>query len=208
MLWQVLTSFDAATLTAFVAAGIVLNFTPGVDFIYVAASGVAGGPKQGAAAALGINFGILVHVLLAAGGIAALLATYPVAYDAIRFAGAAWLIWLAWKTWRATAGTSQPEGRRSFRRAVGKGFLTNVLNPKTALFIFAFIPQFTDPEIGPVWAQILVLGLIFMVNGFLFSLALGALSGRLGTRLRTTDTILNKITALIFGGLAARLILD
>ena len=86
--------------------------------------------------------------------------------------------------------------------------MTNVLNPKTALFIFAFIPQFTDPAIGSISAQIVLLGAIFLVNGFLFVLILGVLAGHLAEALKRRVRVLNRITAVLFSGLAARLILD
>ena len=81
-----------------------------------------------------------------------------------------------------------------------------MLNPKTALFIFAFIPQFTDPAIGPVWMQILILGVIFLVVGFAFSLSLGAAAGAFSHGLRSRARLLNRVSAVMFGGLAARLV--
>jgi threonine/homoserine/homoserine lactone efflux protein len=89
-----------------------------------------------------------------------------------------------------------------------RGLITNVLNPKTALFIFAFIPQFTDPANGPIWMQILILGAIFLVNGFLFVIFLAVASGYFANILRSHVGFLNKLTAILFGGLAARLIIN
>ena len=208
MIWDTLTAFDPAVLTAFIAAGLLLNITPGADFIFVSASGISGGPKIGMAAAIGINLGIIVHVILAAAGISALLMTYPAAYDAIRYLGAAYLAYLAIEAWRTTATVGTSEGASSARRAIRRGFITNVFNPKTALFIFAFIPQFTDPDIGPLWLQILILGAIFQLFGFLFVMALGAFAGLIATRLRGQSTLFHKLSAIMFGGLAARLVFD
>ena len=87
-----------------------------------------------------------------------------------------------------------------------RGFVTNVLNPKTALFIFAFIPQFTNPAIGPVWAQIVVLGMIFMGVGFAFSLSLGVAAGAFAHVLRARAKVSGRVSAIMFGGLAARLV--
>ena len=208
-MWEVLTSFDPALLAAFVAAGLLLNLTPGVDFVYITGSGLSGGPRIGMAAATGVCLGVGVHVLAAAGGVSALLLAYPAAYGAVRLAGAAWLGWLAVRAWRAGAAPPQrAEGGRSAAQAIARGFLTNVLNPKTALFIFAFVPQFTDPATGPVWVQIVLLGAVFMVNSLLFTLALGAGAGWLASGLSARAGLINKITAIVFGGLAARLILD
>lgn len=208
MMWDVLTGFEPAVLLAFIAAGLLLNITPGADFVFVSASGISGGPRVGMAAAIGVNIGISVHILLAAGGVSALIVAVPAAYDAIRYAGAAYLIYLAIKAWRTTRGPQDDSGARSIWRAVRRGFVTNVLNPKTALFIFAFIPQFTDPAIGPIWAQIVLLGVIFMVFGAAVSLCLGAAAGVFAQLLKANSKLLNRISAVMFGGLAARLVLD
>lgn len=207
-MWEVLISFDPALLMTFVLAGLLLNITPGADFVFVSASGISGGPRIGIAAGVGINLGVAVHILSAAAGVSALLLAYPAAYDVIRYAGAFYLAYLAYQAWSDRGGLSEGKAAPSVWSAVQRGFLTNVLNPKTALFIFAFIPQFTDPLIGPLWMQILILGAIFMINGFLFTLCLGTLSGLFANALRARTRTLNKITAILFGGLAARLILD
>lgn len=207
-MWAVLTSFDPTLLLAFIGAGLLLNITPGADFVFVSASGISGGPKVGMAAALGVNLGIAVHVVMAAAGVSAALIAYPAAYDAIRYAGAAYLVVLAVQAWRATGALGEGRAAAGLLPAVKRGFVTNVLNPKTALFIFAFIPQFTDPAIGPIWMQILILGTIFMLFGFAFSLSLGAAAGAFSNVLRSRVKTLNKITAILFGGLAAKLVLD
>lgn len=207
-MWEVLTAIDPALLATFIVAGLLLNITPGADFVFVSASGISGGPKIGMAAALGINFGIVVHVAAAAAGVSALLLAYPATYDAIRICGALYLAYLAVRAWRDSGVLAEGRAARSACSAIRRGFLVNVLNPKTALFIFAFIPQFTDPAIGPIWMQILILGAIFQINGFLFVLCLGAAAGLFANALRARVRILNKITAILLGGLAARLILD
>ncbi|MEO1138307.1 MAG: LysE family translocator [Pseudomonadota bacterium] len=208
MMWEVLTGFDPAVLVAFIAAGLLLNITPGADFVFVSASGISGGPKIGMAAALGVNAGVAVHVVMAAGGVSALILAFPWAYDAIRYLGAAYLLWLAVNAWRASGQLDAGRAAPSMWRAVRRGFLTNVLNPKTALFIFAFIPQFTDPAVGPIWMQILILGVIFMVFGAAFSLCLGAAAGVFARALQAKTKLLNRISAVMFGGLAARLVWD
>lgn len=204
---EILFAFDPTVLAAFVLAGLLLNITPGADFVFVAASGISGGPRIGMAAALGINLGVAVHIVAAALGVSALLMTSPLAYDLIRYAGVAYLLVLAWQAWHA-GDLAEGQAAPSVRQAIRRGFVTNVLNPKTALFIFAFIPQFTDPGLGPISTQILILGAIFLVNGFLFVLVLGALSGHLSHILRRRVQALNRVTAVLFSGLAARLILD
>ncbi len=205
---DILLGYDPIMLLAFIGAGLVLNLTPGVDFVFVSASGIQGGPRIGMAAAVGINLGVAVHVIAAAAGLSALLLVYPGAYQLIRLVGVVYLLWLAWQAWTAADDLGTGRAALSLRSAIRRGFLTNVLNPKTALFIFAFIPQFTQPGNGPIWAQTLVLGAIFLINGFAFSLTLGALAGMMSNILRARVRAMNKITAILFGGLAARLIID
>lgn len=207
-MWQVLTSFDPTILIAFIGAGLLLNITPGADFVFVSASGISGGPRIGMAAALGINIGVAVHVILAAAGVSALLLAYPAGYETIRYLGAVYLMWLAFNAWRSSGDLATGRAASSTTAAIRRGFLTNVLNPKTALFIFAFIPQFTDPVIGSIWMQILILGVIFLIFGAAFSLTLGAAAGLFANALRARVKTLNKVTAILFGGLAAKLVFD
>jgi threonine/homoserine/homoserine lactone efflux protein len=207
-MWDVINGFDPAVLSAFIAAGLLLNITPGADFLFVSASGIAGGPRIGMAAAMGINLGVTLHIILAAAGISALLLAYPASYHVIKYVGAAYLVYLAVQAWRSSGDIGKGTAAPSAITAIKRGFLTNVLNPKTMLFIFAFIPQFTDPAIGPIWIQILILGAIFQFFGLLFIIALGFAAGIFADALRTRVRILNKITAIVFGGLAAKLVID
>jgi len=201
-------AFDPAVLVAFIVAGLLLNLTPGVDFVFVTASGIAGGARIGMAAALGSNIGVSLHILAAAAGVSAVLLANPSAYDAIRYAGAVYLLYLAWGAWRSSGEIGKGRAAVTAIAAIRRGFFTNILNPKTALFIFAFIPQFTDPALGPIWIQILLLGAIFQIFGLIFMLCLGAAAGHFSEIIRARVRILNKITAFVFGGLAARLLLD
>ena len=196
MIWEILRGFEPALITGFVIAGLILNITPGADSLYIMSSGLSGGPRIGVAAALGVNLGVVVHILAAAAGLSALLFAHPATYDLIRICGAAYLAWMAVQVWRRSSTVAR------------RGFFINVSNPKTALFIFAFVPQFTDPTIGPIWVQILILGAIFLVNGALFTLCLGVGSGYFAAALGRRVGVLNKISAILLGGLAARLIID
>lgn len=195
-----------ADLAAFLAAGIVLNLTPGADVMFATASGIAGGPRAGAVAGLGVGLGGLWHVGLAALGISALIAAHPAALLGLKWAGAVYLLWLAWKSWRATAAPALAGGERRALAALGRGFVTNALNPKVALFVLAFLPQFTDAARGPVWQQILVLGALFTLTGTAITAGYGALAGLAGRRLGARLGLLNRVAALMFGGLALRLV--
>ncbi|MAB86262.1 MAG: amino acid transporter [Rhodobacteraceae bacterium] len=208
MIWEILRGFEPALITGFVIAGLILNITPGADSLYIMSSGLSGGPRIGVAAALGVNLGVVVHILAAAAGLSALLFAHPATYDLIRICGAAYLAWMAVQVWRRSSTVARARCCRGVRKAARRGFFINVSNPKTALFIFAFVPQFTDPTIGPIWVQILILGAIFLVNGALFTLCLGVGSGYFAAALGRRVGVLNKISAILLGGLAARLIID
>ncbi|SLN16082.1 Homoserine/homoserine lactone efflux protein [Roseivivax jejudonensis] len=197
---------DPAGLLGFLGAGLILNLTPGADVMFALASGARGGPRAGIAAALGVSLGCLFHVALTAGGVAALLAASPAAFDAIRYAGAAYLLWLAVRSWRAGLATAEARAGGGLA-AIGRGALTNILNPKVALFILAFLPQFADPARGPVWAQLLLLGGLFALTAFFVTALYGAAGGALRTRLARRARLLNRIAAGVFAGLAARLAL-
>ncbi len=204
-MYEILTGFDPSFLVAFIVAGLLLNLTPGVDFVLISTTGMRSGTRLGIAAAIGVNLGVWVHILAAVGGVSALLLAYPFAYDAIRYVGAAYLAWMAWQAWNTDEMPVSGPAELSAGAAVRRGFLTNVLNPKTALFIFAFIPQFTDPTIGPISLQLLILGAIFQINGFIFTVLLAVAAGALAPFLKAHFKALNKITAVLLGGLAARL---
>ena len=176
--------------------------------MFTIASGIAGGPRAGIAAACGVAFGVLAHVSAAAAGLAVLVATNPIALDVIRYAGAAYLLFLAWQSWNGTGHLSTASGHANLWRAFRRGFLTNILNPKVALFILAFLPQFIDPAIGPAWHQIIILGAILGVGGILTDGTFGVLAGYMADRVRKSTGIMNKISAIIFGGLAARIALN
>ena len=205
---ETLLAMDPVTVATFMGAGILLNLTPGADVVFASACGMSGGWRAGVAAAIGISLGSLLHITLAAVGVSALLMAVPHAYDAIRYLGAGYLAFLAYKSWMAVPDLAAGKGVSQLSRAVGRGFLTNALNPKVALFILAFLPQFTDPAIGPVWQQVLILGLIFTVTGVIITSGYGAAAGIFGSALRARLGVMNKITAIVFGGLAARLVLD
>ncbi|MFT3687659.1 LysE family translocator [Paenirhodobacter sp.] len=206
-MWETFIAMPGATLATFAVGAVVLNLTPGADVLFATASGVQGGPKVGAAAGLGVGVGGLFHARVTAFGLGALVAAHPGALDAVRWFGAGYLLWLAWKSWRAGApgaGRGVPTPGAAFRR----GVLTNVLNPKVMLFMLAFLPQFTNPAWGPVWQQMLILGGIVLCTGTVVTAGYGALAGWLGARIAQRMGALNRVAAVLFGGLAVRLALD
>jgi threonine/homoserine/homoserine lactone efflux protein len=193
----------------FVAAGLALNFTPGPDMLYVAARGASEGRPAGVASALGIGAGTLFHIALVALGLAALLQAVPIAYTVLRIMGAAYLVYLGLRALRSRGTLSVRRIEPAPLRAVfWQGVVTNVLNPKVALFFLAFLPQFVDPARGNPVVQIIVLGLVFDFNGTLVNLGVALGASRAASRLRGANratTILQKVTGVLFIGLGVRL---
>lgn len=196
---------DPHIILTFVLAGVALNLTPGADVMFTIATALRGGVMAGVAAAAGIASASLVHVALTALGIAALLAAHPIAFELLRWAGAAYLAYLAIKSWCTQPTKTEQRGATSLRTAFTRGAMTNLLNPKVALFILAFLPSFTDPNVGSVSQQIIILGLIFGVTGFLITSAYGLISGKMRSALQGRETTINKIAAGVYGALALRL---
>ena len=208
--------FGTHDLALFVATGLVLNATPGVDMLFTLSRTLQHGWRAGIAASLGIVSGCVVHTMAAAAGLAALLAASALAFTAIKWLGAAYLLWLAWDMLRAAAFRGADEAIASAHpmlraeplgRIYWQGFLTNVLNPKVALFFLALLPQFiaTDAPNKPL--AFLFLAAVFIVNGTLFLFALVALAQRVrrfGAN-RTARRVLNAIGWALFAALAVRL---
>ena len=197
------------SLALFLAAGLALNLTPGPDMLYVAARGASEGRAAGIVSALGIGVGTLVHIALVAAGLAALLAAVPVAHLALRLGGAAYLVWLGVRALRAAPGSGavgklEPAPLGAIFR---QGVITNVLNPKVALFFLAFLPQFVDPSRGNPALQVVVLGLLFDVSGTLVNLAVALGSSRVAARLRSgrSARLVQRVTGTVFIALGARL---
>lgn len=206
MIWDTLAQIPASQLMAFIAGGLVLNFAPGQDVFFASACGIQGGPRAGALAGLGVGLGVLMHLSLATFGLGAVVAAHPGALRAIKYAGAAYLLWLAWKSW--TAGPVDPSARGSARpwNIIRRGFLSNALNPKPVLFLLAFLPQFTNPAWGPIWQQVLGLGLIFAFTGTVVTMGYGLVGGWAGHAIGRRMGVVNKIAAVMFAGLALRLV--
>ena len=200
---------DAHSLLLFLAAGLALNFTPGPDMLYVAARGASEGRAAGIVSALGIGAGTFVHIALVALGLAALLAAVPLAYAVVRIGGAAYLIYLGVRAFRSrSALTLQKVEPASLTVIFRQGVITNVLNPKVALFFLAFLPQFIDPSRGNPALQVVALGLLFDTTGTLVNLGVALGSSRAAASLRRSSRaadVLQKVTGVLFIGLGVRL---
>ncbi len=201
---------SSASLITFCTAAFLLNIAPGPDMLYVIGRSVGQGRKAGIVSALGIFVGCLVHVTAAAAGLAALLRSSPIAFSLIRYAGAAYLIYLGAKILlRPPQPLDAPETSDAPMAAIFRqGVITNVLNPKVALFFLAFLPQFTDVSRGPVALQVLLLGLIFDVGGTLVNLAVAYGGGHAGEALKRNQKLVRLqkwITGTVFVGLGMRI---
>jgi threonine/homoserine/homoserine lactone efflux protein len=204
--------FDPQTLLAFVGAGLLLNITPGPDVLYIVGRSLSQGRLAGVVSALGISAGCLVHVAAAALGLSTLMLTVPLAYDVVRYAGAAYLVWLGVRALMSRSGALavQQMAHVSPWAIFRQGMVTNALNPKVALFFLAFLPQFTDAARGSLALQFVVLGLIFIANGLVVCLGYALAASWLGgwlTRRYDAHTWLNRAMGVLFIGLGVRLAL-
>lgn len=207
---------DPHLLLAYLAACAVLILTPGPDMLFVIAQTLRGGAARGWAAALGIFVGTFGHVAFAAIGLAAVLAASPGLFLAVRVAGAAYLIWLGVNCLRAAlrtdGGAAAPEnaiggallGRGT---AFRQGMVTNLLNPKVALFFLAFLPQFVAPDRAPAWLQMLLLGPLLPLFALPFFGALIAAAGRAASALARVRRWLDAVAGTVFVGLGVRVLL-
>lgn len=204
---------DPALLLACVLASIVVVLSPGPDMMFVLGQTLAGGARRGWAAAIGIWCGATLHVLAAALGVAALLAASPALFTVLRLAGAAYLVWLGIGALRAAwqgAPVAVPSAVAT-RRVVLQGALTNLTNPKVALFFLAFLPQFVAPGRAAPWVQMLLLGPLLPLLSVPFFAALIAGAGRASARLARSAHAarwLHGAAGAIFLGLGARLLVQ
>ena len=178
---------DATHLTAFALAALTIALIPGPGMLYVLARSLGGGRDEGLRSSVGTGVGGLAHVVAAAAGLSAIIATSATAFSVVKYVGAAYLIWLGAKALlsRDEAPSSAMLGRpRAASDALRQGALTEVLNPKTALFFLTFLPQFCQPENGPVALQVLVLGVASVTLNTLVDFVVAVGAGRISERLR------------------------
>ena len=203
-----------STLVLFAAAALALSCTPGPDMLLLLSRSAAQGRGAGFATLFGAQTGIYVHAAAVALGLSELFRAVPLAYDAVRYAGAAYLLVLAWGAFTSKGPTlSAAAGGRKLPLAAvfRQGLLTNLLNPKVALFALALFPQFVTPDAGPVAVQIMVLATVLNVVGFVVNGALVLGASRLG-RIATGRGRFRRAPGMalgaVFTGLALRLAID
>lgn len=177
---------DWSTLILFAAAAAILVFTPGPNTLYIIARSIQHGRIAGIVSSLGVETGTLIHVAAAAFGISAVLVSSALAFNIVKYAGAAYLIYLGIRTLLTQEKVAAAETieEKSLRRTFSQAVVVNVLNPKTAIFFFAFLPQFVDAERGAVATQILCFGAIVVMLGFTSGSVYSLLAGGIGNVLR------------------------
>lgn len=210
--------FGIHDLALFVVSGLLLNIMPGPDSLLIMTRSATQGWRAGSAAALGIGTGTFVHIFAAALGLSAILATSAAAFTAVKLAGAAYILYLAIGMLLTKRGDKRGDGVEKpptiaplpLRRIYAQGILTNVLNPKVALFFLAFVPQFIDANAPHKAVAFLILGAIFNINGMLWCHALALFTAQARARLKPNPAVtlwLNRATGGLFVWLGVKLAL-
>ena len=208
-------------LLLFIAAGLLLNLTPGPDVLYVVSHALRSGARAGMVAALGITAGCFVHIFAAAVGVSALMAASATAFALLKWAGAAYLVYVGLRLLRpgpaalvrldaAPADAAQRQDASAYRAIFLRGFWTNALNPKVALFFLAFVPQFITPQMDNKPLAFLLLGLLFTFNGLWVNVAWAAAAAFLARRsglVQRSLRWLDRAAGALFVGFGIRLAL-
>ncbi len=199
-------------LWLFFSASLLLGLAPGPDNLFVLSQSALYGRRSGFAVVLGLCTGLLVHTSAVALGIAAIFKTSPIAFTLLKSVGACYLLWLAWKAFSAVAdsGNRGTQVHLSLLQLYRRGIIMNLTNPKVSVFFLAFLPQFADPALGSLAAQIVLLGGIFIIATLLVFGSVTVAAGTLGERFGRSpkaQRFLNFISGVVFIGLALRLFL-
>ncbi len=199
------------TLLMFFAASLLLGLSPGPDNLFVLAQAAQSGKRAGIIVTLGLSTGIFFHTFAVALGAAALFHTSAVAFNLLKYVGAAYLLYLAYQAWKAGGKTKLAKSPVIKKRKLYlRGLIMNVTNPKVSIFFLAFLPQFTDPLYGALLPQFVILGSLFIVSTLIVFGGISLVAGWLGTRLRDSEKparILNRVAGTVFLGLAVKLVL-
>jgi threonine/homoserine/homoserine lactone efflux protein len=188
----------------YIPATLVLLAIPGPAVLYVIATSVEGGRRAGLLSVAGVHVGSIIHIAAACAGLSALIVSSAIAFSTVKYVGAAYLILIGIKKWldKDDLPKDVPRPPRSGRRIFTQGVVVNVLNPKTALFFLAFLPQFVDRD-RTVWTQIAVLGLVWVVLGFLSDGTYALAGGTIGSFIRRRRKAVRICSGGIFIGLGA-----
>ncbi len=202
---------SAQAAITFFGASILLALAPGPDNIFVLTQSALFGRRAGITVMLGLCTGLIFHSSAVALGVAVIFQTSAVAFSALKFIGASYLVYLAWQAFHASAEKIQAKSECEVKnwKLYRRGIIMNITNPKVSIFFLAFLPQFADPARGPVSLQILLLGGVFIVSTILVFGGIAILAGSIGQWLNRSDlaqSILNKVAGTVFLGLALKLV--
>ncbi|WP_025898511.1 LysE family translocator [Sneathiella glossodoripedis] len=175
---------ELSTVILYLSAVFMLTIAPGPDIIYVAMRGLAQGWKAGLIAALGLVTGIFVHILLAALGLSAILASSPVLFAIVKYAGAAYLVYIGWQIYKSPAVSIGADNRQlAIGHIYRQTILMSILNPKVALFFLAFLPQFVDTSSEYITVQFIIFGVLFQLTALLIMGFVGLFAGAITAKL-------------------------
>jgi len=176
---------EQSQLLYFIAASAALTLLPGPDIIFVLTQSIAQGKMAGIATATGLCTGILVHTSAAALGVSALIYKSALAFEIVKYVGAAYLLYLAWQALRESGElvSSTPVRETNSFALYRRGIFMNVLNPKVALFFLAFLPQFVNLESGNVAMQMILLGIVFLIQAWMIFSAISVFAGMIGDKI-------------------------
>ena len=198
-------------LTVFFFASILLAMAPGPDNIFVLTQSAIRGRLTGWIITLGLCTGLIGHTLLVSSGIAMIFKVSPVAFTSLKLVGGAYLLYLAFLAFWASSAKPSPSdnGGTSLFQLYRRGIIMNMTNPKISIFFLSFLPQFADPERGPLMLQIVTLGVVFIISALLVFGIISLFAGYLGDRLQqspTAQNIMNRIAAMVYIALAVKLV--
>lgn len=199
------------TLFAFFSASLLLALVPGPDNIFVLTQSVFQGKKSGLLIMLGLCTGLIFHTLAVTLGVAVIFQTSVMAFTILKIAGAVYLLYLAWQIFNASSEKIDPKNNIliDYKKLYYRGIIMNITNPKVSIFFLAFLPQFTNPNVGSVPFQMLLLGILFIFATIIVFGSIALLSGTLAqlfNKSENSQKILNKLASLVFVGLAVKLL--
>ena len=200
------------TLLAFFTASVLLALMPGPDNIFVLTQSIFQGKKSGLIIMLGLCTGLIFHTLAVILGVAVIFQTSIFAFTILKIIGAMYLLYLAWQIFKAgnqKIDTKNNNANIDYKKLYYRGIIMNITNPKVSIFFLAFLPQFTNPNLGSIPLQMLLLGILFLIAALLVFSLIALYSAKLGKIINKSDKsqkILNKLVSLVFVALAIKLI--
>ncbi|NOX16480.1 MAG: LysE family translocator [Epsilonproteobacteria bacterium] len=198
------------TVLLFITASTLLALVPGPDNIFVLTQSMSKGAKPGIFVTLGLCTGLIVHTTAVALGVAAIFQTSQLAFNILKYIGAAYLLYLAYLSFKSSSTHHLKANQKelSYLKLYQRGIFMNVTNPKVSIFFLAFLPQFTNPQSGHVTLQIFMLGFIFILCALVVFSSISLLAARIGSWFNKTkngEKILNRVAGSVFGLLALKL---